>query len=146
MMKYLILTLALAALLLGCNNPNAAAGENTSASGAQASSQEGDANTSSPTAVRAELEGEPALGAAKVLIYVLENNNGVSGATVEITGDMTHAGMAPVSATAKEVGAGLYETEGFEFTMAGDWILTADVTYPDGTEAEDTLALSVPGQ
>lgn len=125
-------------LLASCGAPS----EGNAQDSAQASGSEG----GSGTAVRAELEGEPALGDAKVLVYVLKDNEGVSGATVEVTGDMTHAGMSPVVAEAKEVGAGLYETEGFEFTMAGDWILTADVAYPDGEEVEDTLALSVPGQ
>ena len=123
-------------LLLGCGAP---AGESD-----QGAAQGGEGG--SPTAVRAELEGEPALGPAKVLVYVLENNEGVSGATVEVTGDMTHAGMGPVVVSAKEVGAGLYETEGFEFDMGGDWLITAEATYPDGKEGEDTLALTVPGQ
>lgn len=138
-MKFLVL-LILAVLLLGCEGPDASQG--AAQDGSQASSQ-GEAN---PTAVRTELEGEPTVGAAKVNVYVLKDNEGVSGATVEVTGDMTHAGMAPVTATAKEVGAGLYQTEGFAFNMAGDWILTTEVAYPDGTEVEDTLTLSVPGQ
>ncbi len=136
-MKRGLSLLAILFLLLSCNAP--------SEGSAQAQEAQGESG-SSPTAVRTELEGEPALGEAKVRVYVLENNEGVSGATVEVTGDMTHAGMAPVTATAKEVGAGLYETEGFEFTMAGDWLLTSEVVYPDGTEVEDTTALSVPGQ
>ena len=134
------LSLTILLILLGCNAPS----EGSAQEGAQGGSES--SPTSSPTAVRTELEGEPALGEAKVLVYVLRDNQGVSGATVEVTGDMTHAGMAPVTASAKEVGAGLYETEGFAFTMAGDWLITSEVVYPDGTEAEDTTALSVPGQ
>ena len=136
-MKRGLSLLAILFLLLGCNAPS---------EGSAQAREAQDGSGSSPTAVRTELEGEPALGEAKVLVYVLKDNEGVSGATVEVTGDMTHAGMAPVTATAKEVGAGLYETEGFEFTMAGDWLLTSEVVYPDGTEVEDTTALSVPGQ
>ena len=125
--------------LLGCGAPT-----QETTQGTQDASQ--GSYDGSGTAVRTELEGEPALGPATVNIYVLEDNSGVSGATVEVTGDMTHAGMAPVTATATEVGAGLYQTDGFSFTMAGDWILTSEVSYPNGEKAEDTLALSVPGQ
>ena len=135
----LISLLAILLLLLGCDAPSEGSAQAQNAS-------QGSDGSSTPTAIRTELEGEPALGPAKIRVYVLENNEGVSGATVEVTGDMTHAGMAPVTATAKEVGAGLYETEGFEFTMAGDWLVTSEVVYPDGTEVEDTTALSVPGQ
>ena len=143
-MKRSLSILAILLLLLGCNAPNEGSAQAQNSS--QGAPQDSDGPSTSPTAIRTELEGEPALGAAKIRVYVLENNEGVSGATVEVTGDMTHAGMAPVTATAQEVGAGLYETEDFAFTMAGDWLITSEVVYPDGTEEEDTTALSVPGQ
>ena len=139
MKRNLTLFVTLLLLLLSCSAPT-----QETTQGVQDASQS--SYDGSGTAVRTELEGEPALGPATVNIYVLKDNGGVSGATVEVTGDMTHAGMVPVIAEAKEVGAGLYQTDGFEFTMAGDWILTAEVAYPDGEKAEDTLALSVPGQ
>lgn len=86
--------------------------------------------------IRIEVEGEPTVGEATVLVYLLEEGGeGVSGAQVEITGDMTHAGMMPVVATATEAEPGLYRTEDFRFTMAGDWILTAEIELPGGSTA-----------
>ena len=100
-----------------------------------------------PQSVRVETEGEPTLGETPVIVYVLgENSDGVSGATVEVTGDMTHAGMVPVVAEAVESAPGLYRADDFEFTMAGDWILTAEVAFPDGTEETAEAAVTVPGE
>lgn len=55
----------------------------------------------------------------------------IEGAAIEIRGDMNHAGMKPVVATTTEEGNGIY-TADFEWTMAGDWILTVTATLPDG--------------
>ena len=105
------------------------------------------AQATAPQTVRVETEGEPMLGETPVIVYVLgENNDGVSGATVEVTGDMTHAGMVPVVAEAVESAPGLYRADEFEFTMAGDWILTAEVTLPDGAEETAEAAVTVPGE
>ena len=93
---------------------------------------------------RVEVEGaDPTVGPATVTVYLLEEGEGVTGATVEVTGDMTHAGMAPVTAEAPQAEPGLYRTEGFAFTMAGDWILTADITLPDGTTRRATTQARV---
>jgi hypothetical protein len=53
---------------------------------------------------------------------------------------MTHAGMVPVVADAPEVEDGVYRSDGFAFDMAGDWIITVDVTHPDGRRDQGTLA------
>jgi len=56
----------------------------------------------------------------------------IDGATaVTLRGDMAHAGMQPVIATATGHGEGIY-TADFEWTMAGDWIVTVEATLPDG--------------
>lgn len=57
----------------------------------------------------------------------------LTGATVKIEGNMSHAGMKPVFSDAHEVGNGDYATDDFEFTMGGDWIITASITLADGT-------------
>ena len=44
---------------------------------------------------------------------------------------MTHPGMAPVVATTKPRGHGVYEAA-LSFTMAGDWALLVSVELPDG--------------
>lgn len=56
----------------------------------------------------------------------------IDGATgVTVRGDMSHAGMAPVLATAAGQGNGVYAAD-FTWTMAGDWIVTVEATLPDG--------------
>ena len=95
---------------------------------------------------RVETESEPQLGEVPVLVYLLENGEGVSGAEIEITGDMTHAGMVPVIVSATETEPGIYRADDFEFTMAGDWIISADVELADGTKQQLETTLSVPGR
>jgi len=105
-------------------------------------------NAESAGGVRVSLElvGEPTVGPAEVRVYLLGDDNGaVSSATVTVTGTMTHAGMEPVITEATPTEDGLYRTEDFEFTMAGDWLLEADVTLEGGSEATDELAVTVPG-
>lgn len=96
--------------------------------------------------VRVELEADPAVGVVPVAVYVLAGSEGVSGATVRITGDMTHAGMAPVEADAVEVEAGLYRATDFAFSMAGDWVVSADVRYPDGRRIVAEVQVRVPAR
>ncbi len=84
-----------------------------------------------------------AVGAAVVEVRPLLDDVPVEGATVQVVGDMTHAGMAPVQAAAQPDPDGAYRTEDFAFTMAGDWVLSIDVTYPDGTVRSTTMNVSV---
>lgn len=93
---------------------------------------------------RIETEGAPSVGPTPVTVYLLDGDAGVSGASVEVTGDMTHAGMTPIITAATEVEPGLYRAEDFEFTMAGDWVLTADVALPDGQRLSSETQVSVP--
>ena len=66
----------------------------------------------------------------------------IEGAAVAVRGDMNHAGMVPVEATAVEVGDGLYRAD-FEWTMAGDWIVTVTATLPDGRIKTQSFDFSV---
>jgi hypothetical protein len=59
----------------------------------------------------------------------------MTGATVRIEGQMTHAGMAPLLADAVERAPGVYEAA-FAFTMQGDWVLLVSATLPDGARVE----------
>ena len=142
-MKYFVLILSLIVVLSACKKPQSATSNSnatsTSTTTPQATSLEG-------LKIRTELSGDPALGAAQFNIYILEDGNGVSDAEVKVTGDMTHAGMVPVLTDAKEVEQGLYASEGFEFTMAGDWIVTTEVTLPSGEKGMDELKLTIPSQ
>ena len=77
----------------------------------------------------------PLVGPTRLLISLADSAGaGVEGAEVQVEGNMTHAGMAPVFATAQDEGGGMYVVPGFRFTMAGDWILTVRVTLADGRE------------
>jgi hypothetical protein len=94
--------------------------------------------------VSVELLTQPArVGPAVLEVVVRRDGRPVDDAAVRIVGDMTHAGMVPVVADAVGVGAGAYRSEGFAFSMAGDWIITADVDHPDGARDQGALALSV---
>ncbi len=55
---------------------------------------------------------------------------------VRVEGTMTHAGMVPVHANARDEGEGRWVVPDFEFTMGGDWILILRITLPGGEEAE----------
>jgi hypothetical protein len=71
----------------------------------------------------------------------------VAGAELEIKGDMTHAGMVPVVVTISEGDAGHYTTA-FEWTMAGDWIVTVQAALPDGRVArrQFEVTVEIPGE
>ena len=134
-------------LLTACRAPETNVPNAPTSVPSTAESETTQTQSSVPQSVRVETEGDPELGDSPVIVYVLgPNNDGVSGATVEVTGDMTHAGMVPVVATATESAPGLYRANDFEFTMAGDWVLTAEVTLPDGSKEIAEASVTVPGQ
>lgn len=57
---------------------------------------------------------------------------------------MSHAGMVPVLAEARETDPGIYHAE-FEWTMAGDWIVTVAVDRPGQDLVEQKFDVSVEG-
>ncbi len=70
----------------------------------------------------------------------------VDDATLNVKGEMTHAGMPPVLAEEiRDSEDGIYAVP-FEWTMSGDWIVTVDVTLKDGRTASRQFDLSVTGQ
>ena len=91
--------------------------------------------TESTDAIRIDLTVEPAqpsVGPAKLVVR-LTNDKGqpINNATLDIEGNMTHAGMTPVLAQAVGGQNGRYEVP-FEWTMGGDWIVTVKATLDDG--------------
>lgn len=85
----------------------------------------------------------PEVGPAVIeVILTDEDGNPIAGADLEIEGNMSHAGMEPVIVNATGDQDGLYVTEGFEFTMGGDWIITVSGTLADGREIERTFDLT----
>jgi len=116
-------------LLVACRPPADRAGGQAAASG---------------TEVSVALLTRPArVGPASIEVTLRADDAAVSGASVRVTGDMTHAGMVPVVADATEVEDGVYRSDGFAFDMAGDWVITVDVTLPGGGRDRGTLAVAV---
>jgi hypothetical protein len=89
------------------------------------------------------LDDPPRVGPATIEVEVRHDAAPVDGAAVRVTGDMTHAGMVAVVSDAAPLSDGRYRTTDFAFTMAGDWILTVDVTYPDAATRQVAVPLSV---
>ena len=89
------------------------------------------------------LDGPARVGVVPLVVEVTAAGAPVTGAVVKVTGDMTHAGMQPVTAAAVETGDGGYRAAGFAFAMAGDWVVTADVTTPAGTRVSGALLTTV---
>jgi hypothetical protein len=78
----------------------------------------------------------PRVGTTTVTLRVSEaSGRPLSGAHVRLEGNMSHAGMRPIFAEARESAPGRYQSE-LEFTMAGDWVITVRLTLPDGRELE----------
>jgi hypothetical protein len=116
-------------LLVSCRPPSDRVSGESSADGA---------------AVTVALLTRPArVGPASIEVTIRDGDDAVTGASVRVTGDMTHAGMLPVVADATEVEDGVYRSDGFAFDMAGDWVITVDVTLPGGGRDQRTLAVSV---
>lgn len=74
----------------------------------------------------------------EAVITLTQNGTPLSGAILEVEGNMTHAGMEPIFVSATEVAPGDYRAP-LEWTMGGDWLLTIRGTLPDGTEIEQQV-------
>lgn len=65
----------------------------------------------------------------------------VSGAHIQLEGDMSHPGMAPVTTDTKEIEAGRYQGV-LQLNMAGDWVVLAHVILADGRKLEPQINVS----
>lgn len=84
----------------------------------------------------------PVVGPSEVTVELRDAaGNAVEGASVDVEGNMTHAGMKPVLTRARATGGGRYVASGFEFTMAGDWVLTVQAILPGGGQARREFAV-----
>lgn len=82
------------------------------------------------------------LGQTNLMVTVRnENGEPINDAIVNIKGDMTHAGMQPVLGDTSSADNGVY-TIPYEWTMAGDWFVTIDVTFADGSTATERVDFS----
>ena len=78
----------------------------------------------------------PRQGPAAITVSLSEaDGRPVAGAEVKLEGNMTHAGMVPVFASARESAPGRYEAP-IEFTMGGDWYILVTASLPDGRRLE----------
>lgn len=78
----------------------------------------------------------PRVGPVTIMLKLTHISEGpVAGARIAIEGNMSHAGMSPVFAEAKETGGGSYRAV-MELSMAGDWVVVARATLPNGRKTE----------
>ena len=93
----------------------------------------------SPPVVEIEnaLSPQPARVGPATVTLKLANGAGkiITGAHIAIEADMSHPGMSPFFAEAKETEPGRYEGH-IRFQMAGDWVILLHVTLPDRTKLE----------
>ncbi len=86
----------------------------------------------------------PHIGESRLVIQVAdEMGSPIDDAHLSVKGDMTHAGMAPVLAEVDGGGESGVYTIPFEWTMAGDWVVTVDLQLPDGTKAQERFEMTV---
>jgi hypothetical protein len=84
-----------------------------------------------------EISPEPVRVGSAAITLKLSDASGkpVTGAHIAIETDMSHAGMSPGFAEAKEAAAGRYKAP-LEFQMAGDWVIVLHVTLPGEKKLE----------
>lgn len=84
-----------------------------------------------------EITPLPARVGSERITLTLKDPSGraITSAQVSIEGDMSHPGMGPVFAEAKETEPGRYQAD-LEFSMAGDWVILVHSKLPDGRKLE----------
>ena len=74
----------------------------------------------------------PRVGQVTITLSVNDaSGQPVSGAHVNLEGNMSHPGMVPVFVDVREMEPGRYVST-MELSMAGDWLVTAHMTLSDG--------------
>lgn len=85
----------------------------------------------------------PVVGLGTLTIALKDpQGNPVTDATLEIRGDMSHAGMIP-SFAKPLVKTGSDYPFSMEWTMSGEWIITVNATLTDNTSLKQTFTLEV---
>jgi hypothetical protein len=69
------------------------------------------------------------------LILADPSRQPVTGASITLEGNMSHAGMSPVFAQAKETEPGRYQAT-LDLNMAGDWTILIRITLAGGQKLE----------
>ena len=84
----------------------------------------------------------PRIGAETIDLELRDaQGQAVSGAHVELEGNMSHAGMSPVIGVTREIEPGKYRGT-LPLTMAGDWIVLVNVTLANGQRAQHQIELN----
>jgi YtkA-like protein len=98
---------------------------------------ESSAGTADTVTIQHEISPQPArVGATTVVLRLFDaTRKPVVGAHIAMEADMTHAGMSPQFANAKETGPGSYDGQ-MQFPMAGDWVIFLHVMLPGGKKLE----------
>lgn len=85
----------------------------------------------------------PQVGTAQVVLIVSDpTGRPLEAESLDVEGNMNHAGMKPVFSTLKQTSPGRYEGA-LEFTMAGDWFLLVTGPLADGLQLNEKI--DVPG-
>ncbi|HEX6046836.1 MAG TPA: FixH family protein [Pyrinomonadaceae bacterium] len=104
--------------------------------------------TASPADVTLTLTHEispqaPRVGPVAITLRLTDRSgDSVTGARIAIEGNMSHPGMTPVFAEARETEAGRYRAT-LELSMAGDWIVLVHASLADGRKVEQQFELKV---
>ncbi len=87
--------------------------------------------------IREEITPQPLrVGEVTVAVRLADRAaNPVTDATIMVEADMTHPGMSPVFATAKETAPGRYESK-MNFNMGGDWVVLLHIRLGNGMKIE----------
>lgn len=82
-------------------------------------------------------DNDPAVGGDAIVTITLTGKDGrpITDAIVEVTGDMAHHGMMPISGKGEHTENGQYVAP-LRWTMAGDWIVTVNIVLVDGSQFE----------
>ena len=123
MKRFLYLTIVLALGVAGCS--------------------QGNAPTAAPpdASISLAIEPEPVTVGESTLMVTLRDGSGdaVDGATLNVQGNMDHAGMAAVERVVNVSSSGEY-TVPFEWTMGGGWTIIVTASLPDnGGEVSQTF-------
>ena len=96
--------------------------------------------TSSILTIEHEITPQPArVGEATLTLRLADaGRQPVTGASITLEGNMSHAGMSPVFAQAKETEPGRYQAI-VDLKMAGDWTILTHITLAGGQKLERQL-------
>ncbi len=96
--------------------------------------------SSSVVTIEHEITPQPVrVGPATLTLRLADaSRQPVTGASITLEGNMSHAGMSPVFAQAKETEPGRYQAI-LDLTMAGDWTILTHITLAGGQKLERQL-------